>query len=305
MMAKTPWPPLLLTLMVLVPSVSSTQNQPSGPSFDCVKATTKSELLICRDPSLAVQEKKMADMYSAVLQRAPLEQAPQIRHSHYEWFIAFRDECNSTAMMDEGRASCISFYLDRETQRLLKIPVRSPMEKHSANSDSAAFLSKLKELDVKSSVISEINEDLSQQEAVIGYEELDFKRKIVFTNHRIISVSTLPLVGMNTEWSESGGIVFQGGNFQIRSNKLAYISFVPTRIKKSQGALGVPEEITDFLNKYGPEISKSIWPFELQLVSPASVVLNRFYGIKGPQAEVVAQLAQKAHVRIFMAAASE
>lgn len=295
---------VLLPLALLMPDWCCAQTGP-GPSFDCAKAAAPYELLICRDPALAAKERRMADTYRVVLQRLPSGQIAAFRREHFEWFKEYKSACNSPNMIDAGRASCISFYLSEHTQALEKRLEAVSTQPTSPLPSGSKFLTQLSELGTKASVLEEIKADMNRPEAIIGYVELDFKRKIVFTNRRIVSVSSIPLVGMSSEWDKNGGIIFQGGNFQIPDSRLAAISFALSRVRKSEGALGVPKEITDLMNKYGPEISKAVWPFELQLVSSTSEVINRFYGIKGPQAEEIAKLAKSAGLRVFLAKTSE
>jgi hypothetical protein len=200
-------------------------------------------------------------------------------------------------MMDEGRRGCINFYLTKHTQQLRAKLAGAPAEQGPTEN----FLAQLRDLSVKSTVIDEIRGDHAPtNEEIVGIADLDLGRKVIFTNRRIISVSTIPLVGLNFEWDNSGHMVLQGGNFQIPKIKIDHICFAPSRVKESAGALDAPEDVTKFLNKIGPDISKAIWPYELQIVSPSSEVLNRFYSVKAAQAEQIAKGARSANLRIFI-----
>ena len=58
----------------------------SAPSFDCAKATTVAEKLICRDPELAAADRAMAMLYAAVPRsdrRTRSEQIDFLRHKFY------------------------------------------------------------------------------------------------------------------------------------------------------------------------------------------------------------------------------
>jgi uncharacterized protein len=98
----------LLPFALLTPAAGA-QDIPR-PSFDCAKATTPSENLICRDVELAAQEHEMADSYNAVLRRLPPDQAGGFRREHYKWFEEYRLTCDSS-MSDEDRKSCIMRYM--------------------------------------------------------------------------------------------------------------------------------------------------------------------------------------------------
>ena len=108
---------LLLPFAALVPQGLRAEPQPV-PSFDCAKATTATENLICRDPKLAAEDRAMADAYYAVLQHLRLEQNTSFRREHYEWSLGYRKACNSPDMMDDGRRGVSTFILTKHTQEL-------------------------------------------------------------------------------------------------------------------------------------------------------------------------------------------
>ncbi|MDW5265792.1 MULTISPECIES: lysozyme inhibitor LprI family protein [Acidobacteriaceae] len=290
---------LLLPFVLLMSLGAHAQGAAAAPSFDCTKASTEAEHLICRDPTLALKERTMVDTYRAALQHLSPQQARAFRQEHFKWFVEYKGACNSPSMMEDGRRACISFYLEQHTKDLQKALASLPVRSISSQSSAIGFLAQLNQLGVKSTVLKEIEADMDQRESIVGYVELDFKRKIVFTNRRIVSIASIPLMGMSTEWGDHGNIVLQGGNFQMREDKLSSVVFAPTRIRKSYGSVDGYEELTEILKKYGPSVSRSIWPYEIQLQAPNSQIANRFYAIENSQAHEIAKLAAKAHLRVF------
>jgi hypothetical protein len=89
---------------------------PIQPSFDCARATTKVELLICHDGGLAELELKMADAYKQALQRVSADRQAALRRDHAEWFRDYARTCNAAA--DSDRESCVSRYLTAHTSEL-------------------------------------------------------------------------------------------------------------------------------------------------------------------------------------------
>src|SRR5581483_11487842 len=61
-------------------------NTPARPSFDCARARTRVETLICRDSDLATLEMKMASTYRQVLNAAPPSGRAAVRREHLAWF---------------------------------------------------------------------------------------------------------------------------------------------------------------------------------------------------------------------------
>jgi uncharacterized protein len=58
----------------------------SAPSFDCTKATTRIEKMVCADPGLAAADRAMAKLYAAVPRsdrHTRSEQADFLRHKFY------------------------------------------------------------------------------------------------------------------------------------------------------------------------------------------------------------------------------
>jgi hypothetical protein len=64
---------------------------PSGPrvprpSFDCSKASTPTEKLICNDAGLAAMDSAMAAVYQEALQKSPADEKARILHEQSKWF---------------------------------------------------------------------------------------------------------------------------------------------------------------------------------------------------------------------------
>lgn len=87
------------------------------PSFDCAKARTPVELLICKDIELSFLDSQMANSYRMVLKGASAERKEIIRRRQAEWFADYSRTCN--ALLSEAqRRDCIDRYL---TDRLITI----------------------------------------------------------------------------------------------------------------------------------------------------------------------------------------
>jgi uncharacterized protein YecT (DUF1311 family) len=80
------------------------------PSFDCAKARTAVELLICRDGSLATLEVQMATAYHQALDRIAPDRHTLLQQEHLTWFKNYSRTCNN-AQSDIDRAACVSNFL--------------------------------------------------------------------------------------------------------------------------------------------------------------------------------------------------
>lgn len=67
-----------------------------GPGFDCARASTLTEQLICDDIELWGPDRAMAALYAAHRERATPEITTRLRDTQRSW-IAWRDECGSDA----------------------------------------------------------------------------------------------------------------------------------------------------------------------------------------------------------------
>jgi uncharacterized protein YecT (DUF1311 family) len=85
------------------------------PSFDCAKAATPVERLICQDVQLSFLDSQMTYSYRMVLKGASAERREIIRRKQAEWFADYSRTCNA-ALSETQRRDCIDRYLsDRLT----------------------------------------------------------------------------------------------------------------------------------------------------------------------------------------------
>lgn len=87
------------------------------PSFDCAKAATPVERLICRDVELSFLDSQVANSYRMVLKGASIEHKEMIRRQQAEWFADYGRTCNAP-LPKAQRRDCIDRYL---THRLVTI----------------------------------------------------------------------------------------------------------------------------------------------------------------------------------------
>ena len=87
------------------------------PSFDCVKAKTPVELLICEDAELSFLDRQMAYSYQRVLKAATAKHKETIRQQQAEWFAEYTRTC-SASLSETERRDCIERY---RSDRLITI----------------------------------------------------------------------------------------------------------------------------------------------------------------------------------------
>lgn len=75
----------------------STREDEVKPSFDCAKASTKSEQLICSDGTLASLDRTLADLYGAA--RARVGDKAGLKDAQNKWRRDVRDACSDVACM--------------------------------------------------------------------------------------------------------------------------------------------------------------------------------------------------------------
>ena len=63
-----------------------------GPSFDCTRAATPTERVICEEPSLWVRDRAMAALYSSLRENYGPALRAQLRDTQHAW-ILWRDSC--------------------------------------------------------------------------------------------------------------------------------------------------------------------------------------------------------------------
>ena len=81
------------------------------PSFDCTKAVSRSEKMICGDPALAGLDLRLSRLYRLVLESSA--DAEQIKTSQRYWLRNIRDECTT--------APCMRTAYERRIQNLAKM----------------------------------------------------------------------------------------------------------------------------------------------------------------------------------------
>lgn len=99
--------------LIAVPALSS-----DAPSFDCKKASSSAETLVCADPKLSALDARLAQRFAAAnaaaqsLQAGSKQAEDTLRASQRGW-IKSRDECWKA----NDLANCVSFaYLSREAE---------------------------------------------------------------------------------------------------------------------------------------------------------------------------------------------
>ena len=109
----------IITRFRWVGSSFSASGQPvyktDPPSFDCAKAVTSVERLICQDVELSHLDNQMANSYQVALKGASAERKKIIRRRQAEWFADYSRTCNAP-LSEAQRRDCIDRYLsDRLT----------------------------------------------------------------------------------------------------------------------------------------------------------------------------------------------
>jgi hypothetical protein len=55
--------------------------------------------------------------------------------------------------------------------------------------------------------------------------------------------------------------------------------------------------MNELIRKAGTELSRSIWPYEVQLVGRDNKVLERAYGVRDSEAQQISHMAAVVHLR--------
>lgn len=100
-----------LLVLLALPAVAE-----EGPSFDCAKATSSAETLVCEDADLSALDRLVAARYSAALSAAEslgagAQQAVDDLRAYQRGWIKGRDDCWKS---DDLRACVEAAYLERE-----------------------------------------------------------------------------------------------------------------------------------------------------------------------------------------------
>jgi hypothetical protein len=90
------------------------------PSFNCSKATTPTELLICRDGDLASAEFQMAALRNQIASQLSGSEAAAFRTEHLDWFKNWSRTCNAIgkSQPETELRACIAQFLSSRTQQL-------------------------------------------------------------------------------------------------------------------------------------------------------------------------------------------
>jgi hypothetical protein len=92
-------PPLVPT--PVVPPGEPARPVGTRPSFDCARASSRSEIAICSNAGLAALDRNMAAQYSRALTAATPEQRAQLQQTR-DRFLGYRDRCSSNACIGDA-----------------------------------------------------------------------------------------------------------------------------------------------------------------------------------------------------------
>jgi uncharacterized protein YecT (DUF1311 family) len=98
-------------------NVSPAEPTAVKPSFDCGKAGTRVEVLICHDSRLAGLELAMVAAYKQALSHLSPNGQTALKRDHSAWFRTYSRTCNASAD-DEERARCVAQFLKVHTAEL-------------------------------------------------------------------------------------------------------------------------------------------------------------------------------------------
>jgi hypothetical protein len=87
------------------------------PSFDCTKARTPTELLICGNDYFAMLDSAMANAYRGALERLSKQDADRLRREQSAWYRQYARECDSSTS-DALRKACVTHYLIGRIQQI-------------------------------------------------------------------------------------------------------------------------------------------------------------------------------------------
>lgn len=82
------------------PEVRSEVVPAVAPSFDCAKATWKSERMICASQTLAILDLSMSNAYRDAIARSP-ENASALRNAQNHWIRSDRESCNDESCLQQ------------------------------------------------------------------------------------------------------------------------------------------------------------------------------------------------------------
>jgi uncharacterized protein len=82
-------------LKIAVPAVmvlTTVTAQAADPSFDCAKASSETEKLICKDAELAELDQELASLYQVLLKNLPASEQKRLKAEQRGW-VKGRDDC--------------------------------------------------------------------------------------------------------------------------------------------------------------------------------------------------------------------
>jgi uncharacterized protein YecT (DUF1311 family) len=82
------------------------QQSTTNPSFDCADATSRSEIAVCRDSSLAALDRQMAGQFNAAMSQADRSQRRLLERTR-DRFLSYRNRCATNQCIAETYQSRI------------------------------------------------------------------------------------------------------------------------------------------------------------------------------------------------------
>lgn len=125
----------LIALIVTLPDAVAA-------SFDCSKASTTVEELVCSDPKLSALDERLASLYRTAL--ASTQDKSTLKDQQRSWIASSRNTCRTAACLQrsyEGRIGQLTSYRPQETTVTGKVTVGSMDSAiELENGDSVSFL---------------------------------------------------------------------------------------------------------------------------------------------------------------------
>lgn len=97
----------LLALLILAAAPAAAAQQ-QGPGFDCRKARSATEKLICADGRLAALDRRLSDVFRELRQTGSDERKAELLKDQQRWLREVRDRCVGAAGPGEAAVACLS-----------------------------------------------------------------------------------------------------------------------------------------------------------------------------------------------------